>query len=58
MAEKYAEPSWAIFSDPATYDDAAQGDGLTITTLQTEETRTVTAGISADFRTGKSAPLC
>ena len=47
VAEKYAEPSWAIFSDPATYDDAAQGDGLTITTLQTEQTRTVTAGISA-----------
>jgi hypothetical protein len=46
VAEEYAEPSRAIFSDPATDDDAVQGDGLAITTLQTEQARTVTAGIN------------
>src|SRR6185369_9857236 len=47
VTEEYAEPSRAIFSDPATNDDAAQCDRLAITTLQTQQARTVTAGISA-----------
>ena len=47
VTEEYAEPSRAVFSDPATNDDAAQCDRLAITTLQTQQARTVTAGISA-----------
>ncbi len=46
VAEKYAEPPRAVFSDPATGDDAVQRDRLTVTTLQTEQARTITAGIS------------
>ena len=46
VVEEHSEPSRAIFSDPATNDDAAQCDRLAITTLQTQQARTVTAGIS------------
>ena len=46
VSKEHAELSRAIFWDPATDDDTAQGDGLAITTLQTEQARTVAAGIS------------
>ena len=41
MAEEYAEPFRAIFSDSAPDDDAVQGDGLAVTTLQPEQAHTV-----------------
>ena len=46
VTEKYAEPSRAVFSDSATGDYAVQRDRLAVTTLQTEQARTIAASIS------------
>ena len=46
VTEKYTEPPRAVLSDPATDDDTVQRDWMVVTTLQTKQARTITAGIS------------
>lgn len=65
MAEKHAEPSWAVFSDAATSDDTVQRDRLAVASLQRQEAWPVlpgvTAGKVADFQSfhpdGYSVPV-
>jgi hypothetical protein len=51
VVQEYAKPSWAIFSDSSTGDDALQRDRVTVLFLQAEQAGTIPAGVS----TGKMA---